>query len=706
MSLLGWARGSLDLQRSKLGVHRQWLYVALICFLAISSPARAAEATPFACTPEMLDVQVLPPQESNTVNQLHTLIIEIQNRSQSTCQLQGPTVNLLPESGADPFTNSFFSDQEFTPTERQFQQNHSQLAPRETAHVLIVWASRDSLVFPGCVNRDRLSFSPGPATAPLLTIEHLWMHLCDRAYISHYRAGRYVGEPVPAEWLKRLEAQPADFALLPFSAPPHSQAPPLSVETRSDREMLNDYVELFLNLPRQDHDCPFLIVRKREPDGLTRVYINHCKILSAEDRAKLHLQDSPWTTRLNLPAFGLRPEKTGTVEFEVVSSLLENGQPVYARAKTSLVIRDPQFPRLPAIDTPFPDCLAAQLQATRLPTLPGGKRHDAHVYDVTNFSTQPCRLGGVPTINFSHPQGQSSSAIPSPCPNCADPLFQPRPSGWIDLHPQSSAHFIVGASRFPTDSGPWRQICSIVDTIELKLSGENQSLTLPFGVGTCAQVNISAWREGKYDGDPLNLLFAKSETIAHQTELPKQCAAADFTKLGRPVIIEQGKEMAFGLSVLPATILSGEPVPLHLWIDNPTDREASVMTCSTLDFFWAEGFDVYDAYGHRLLKKNELKNLQTPGLPSNQVPNKDCRGGWGCGRNFAIPIPPRTCANGNAYQLPYDFNRNLADYYDLSPGVYYIVPAAPFDQLGCRVTVPWLDPANLRDKLRVTIEQN
>jgi hypothetical protein len=346
MSMLGRAMGSPELHRSKPGLHLPWFCITLICFLAMSTPGRAAAAAPF-CTAEMLDVQVLPPQESNTVNQLHTLVIEIQNRSKSACQLQGLAVSLLPESGADPFTNSFFSDQEFTPSERQFQQNHSQLAPGETSHVLIAWDSRDSLVFPGCINRDHLAFCLGPAQLPLITIEHLWMHVCDRAYISHYRAGPYVGEPIPAEWLKRLEAQPADFAPPSFAESRHSRASPLTVETRSNREMLHDYVELFLNLPRQDHDCPFLVVRKREANGLTRVYIDHCKILSAEDHTRLHLQDHPWITRLNLPAFGLPPEKTGTVEYEVLSSLLENGRPVYARAKTSLVIRDPQFPRLP-----------------------------------------------------------------------------------------------------------------------------------------------------------------------------------------------------------------------------------------------------------------------------------------------------------------------------------------------------------------------
>jgi hypothetical protein len=75
--------------------------------------------------------------------------------------------------------------------------------------------------------------------------------------------------------------------------------------------MLHDYVELFLELPRHDQDCPFLVARKREPSGLRKAYINHCKIMSAEESQAQQLRDYPWTSRLNLPALGLQPENSG-----------------------------------------------------------------------------------------------------------------------------------------------------------------------------------------------------------------------------------------------------------------------------------------------------------------------------------------------------------------------------------------------------------
>ena len=120
---------------------------------------------------------------------------------------------------------------------------------------------------------------------------------------------------------------------------------------------------------------------------------------------------------------------------------------------------------------------------------------------------------------------------------------------------------------------------------------------------------------------------------------------------------------------------------------------------------------MYDAYGHRLLKKNEIKRREKEGSPAKPVPDlleprdKDCLVGLICARNFAIPIPAHTCTNTSAYDLSYDFNRNLADSYDLSPGVYYIVPTASFDQNLYRKTVPTLESA-LRGKLKITVEQN
>ncbi len=681
---------------------RPLLRITLILFFAVLA-ANAAPVPP--CEPQMLDVQVLPPLEPNTARRLHILVIELENRNASPCQLRGPQVQLLPESGADPFTNSFFINQERTPAEREFEQEHSVLGGGGSAHFLVAWNSHDPFES-GCLNRDALSFYLEPNSPPVLAVEHLWAHVCDRAFISHYRVGRYVGEPIAREYLQRLDAQPGDFVPASLAEPSLQDKSSVVLETRSDREMLHDFVELFLELPIRADDCPFVVLRKREANGLSKAYINHCADVDLQETPRADLGHSQSNSILNLPALGLAPENIGTVEYTVFSRVPPDGKSIYAQAKTSIRVRDPQLPKLPPIDSPAPECEITQLSAVKLPTIAGGKWRDALIYNVTNISQKTCRLGGVPHLTFSHPVNKSYSAIPTPCPNCANPLFQPRPIGWIDLEPQGFAHFIVGASRFPQDSGPWRQICDVVENIDLKLPGDPQSISLPFGVGTCAQIDISAWRPGEYDGDPQNIHLAEPTSNLSTREVPTQCARKELSELGRPVMMRQDDRVAYGLSVAPSNIRFGNPIPLHLWINNQSDKEISVMTCMNLDFFWSEGFDVYDAYGHRLLKKNEIKHLGKVATSLSETQGKDCLATWMCGRNFPIQIPANTCANETMFQLPHDFSRDLSESYDLSPGLYYIVAADRFDQNLCRRTIPRLTPAALRGTLRFTVEQD
>ena len=120
-----------------------------------------------------------------------------------------------------------------------------------------------------------------------------------------------------------------------------------------------------------------------------------------------------------------------------------------------------------------------------------------------------------------------------------------------------------------------------------------------------------------------------------------------------------------------------------------------------------EAFDLYDAYGHRLAKKSEQENGKQKTTSPDGGPYRACLGTWVCSRNFPIPIPAHTCTNGSAYQLPYDFNRDLLASYDLPPGTYYVVPrTSRMDESFCREIVPRLDPTLLRDKLRIIIESD
>jgi len=673
-----------------------------VLFVALGGPGRAWAGPWAACTAEMLDVRVLPPMGLENTNELHRLAIEFRNRSGVECQMQDTFVQLLPQEGADGFTGGSSYDEPLGAAEEEFRKREYELRPGETAHILVVWRSRAYALYPECVNRDSLAVSLRYDQPAFVKVEHLWMKVCDRAYVSRMRLGPYLGEGIPEAWLKRFEAKATDFGPLPMAQPPTPDDPLISVEPQGEREMLGDYFELFLELPQRDVDCPFVVLEKREADGQTKVYINHCE----EDReGKGKLQDAKWMARLMAPQIGLQPERMGRVEYEVFSRIREGDGFAYAEATTSVMVRDPNLPGLPAIAAGLPECEAGQLKGEKVAALKGGKFHDALAYQVMNMSSGACRVGGVPRLDFWFPPERSHSATPSACPNCEDELFKPRPSEWIDLTAGESAHFLVGATRYNTEKGPWRQICDVVEKVVLTLR-EGQTLTLPFGVGTCARLTISAWREGKYDGDAMNVGYEKSVAERGEEALSRQCATEDFSKLGRPMMLEPWGDLQFGLSVAEERIPLGQPAMLHLWIDNTSDKEASVMTCMTLDIFWAEGFDLYDAYGHRVLKKKQWEPREKPG-GVEENPGQLCLGGWACGRNFPIRIPAHTCMNGAAEPGGYDFNRNLLMYYDLPPGKYYVVPrTSKTDTNNCREVAPKLDRATLRDKLAISIEQN
>jgi hypothetical protein len=50
--------------------------------------------------------------------------------------------------------------------------------------------------------------------------------------------------------------------------------------------------------------------------------------------------------------------------------------------------------------------------------------------------------------------------------------------------------------------------------------------------------------------------------------------------------------LQYGLSSRPG--LLHDNIPLAIWVSNPTDEAASVMTCEDLEYFFVDGFDLLD----------------------------------------------------------------------------------------------------------------
>src|SRR5579859_4697640 len=451
------------------------LAVALLFFAGFAPSCFAAGSSQAPCTQQMLDIRVLPPMESDSGDGMHSLAIEFENRGKQSCQLQPVLISLDPMGGADSLTNAFFSDRQSSPGELEFQKNQNELNRGDVAHILIAWKSKSSLMVPGCANRDGLTltlgtYSPAKDSPPPLKIEHLWMHFCDRVYVSNFRSGHYAGEPVTDDWLKRFQASASDFAAPIFGSAQPKHERPVALITHPYRHMLTDFFPLYLDLPRINYDCPYVILRKRESDGSTKVYVDNCTATHATEGTPHGNQTYPWGADTRQYTIGMNPEKLGAVEYEAITHVLEDDNPVYATAHLTVTMHDPIPPGLPSIDSFLPECQSSQLTVSRLTVLRGGKFHDAHVYEATNSSKEGCRIGGVPQISVPHPVGISYTADHIPCPNCSDSLFLPRPNGWIDLPSAETAHFLVGASRYGPETGRWQHPCDSVEELRLSLA--------------------------------------------------------------------------------------------------------------------------------------------------------------------------------------------------------------------------------------------
>lgn len=146
--------------------------------------------------------------------------------------------------------------------------------------------------------------------------------------------------------------------------------------------------------------------------------------------------------------------------------------------------------------------------------------------------------------------------------------------------------------------------------------------------------------------------------------LPADCRQQTASFYGMPVFTHADTKAQLGLSIEHTSFLQGQKVTLHIWVNNPGQAVAYVMTCEDLDYFKTRGFDLYDRHGHLLLTRQDQKAEQqcneNPKLANFQYSL------FVCLRNFAIPVAAHTCMTGDDY----DFTLDLSSRYDLSPQHY------------------------------------
>jgi len=163
----------------------------------------------------------------------------------------------------------------------------------------------------------------------------------------------------------------------------------------------------------------------------------------------------------------------------------------------------------------------------------------------------------------------------------------------------------------------------------------------------------------------------------------EHCADGASTDAGQPVLFSHWGDLSLSVSTRPAPY--GEPIPLLLWFENPTDTTIGVWQCTGIANFLYGGFDIFDSAGHRILSRDD-HHLKDAGVDSDGF-----RFSPMCSGQTPIPIPAHSCIHGtfpsilkDAWSSPENLLRaDLSRVYDLPPGRYYMVERTrtptPFD---------------------------
>lgn len=697
-------------------MNQRWQLLALCVVVAIliATPLCGAEDHPSWCGAENLDVRVLPPFQSKTSPRAHLLVITFKNRSQAACSASLSQVKLLPEPVNRTWNSIWmYSYAEDSEAARQFQARQRTLSPDEEAHVLVAWSSSPALsTLYDCTSYDTLIVDNVP-----LRVHGLHMQACGEVFVSLSRLGSFVpGELIPPRWMQRLNLSPQDFIpqspLQPQAV--SASAPLVALRSLYDVQFVPGYFELMLKTSHLSaQDCPFNMLRKRESSGATAIYLAQCDDSPAAPlvNASQTLRAPGKEIRIELRTLELLPEKPGKVEYEVTSRVPGQDPPAWVSAATPPIsVRDPEAPQLPVIATSVNTCTAKQLQLTGEPIRlgkhwaearnyagQGEEWHDAMGYEFTNASTETCLIGGAPELRYLNPPGESGFIKPDVCRNCPTSLYQPRESRWIELKPNDSAHFFLARTVF--DQNYW-WYCTIIARLELALSGHD-TIPLPLNAGSCGQVRVSAWREGRYDNDPMNLKYreVQLETSVKPgaEQLARDCAGKGFGNPSRSIEFPAYQGVLRGFSIEPAVFAFGAPIPVRFWFDNSTGESVD-------DYIFGdppeESLNVYDSLGRRVLSWAEVRKRNIP----RPAASPDTTGFALRRRNSdqdiprsgnAIIIPPYTCFGGDAASA-----RNLADAYTLPPGRYVVLsPSIPASDRSDRISTE-----ELTHGLMITVE--
>lgn len=647
------------------------------------------------CSPAMLDFSALPTPPSFSYGG-HLFVLELQNISPAACSLQSPQVALVPTSDTNnqPFYAAWRTGDPGYKTE-----SHPQvLEPGAWAHLLFAWTSRAGPEL-SCdlYSGVHLGFSYQwqQRTEPEIEIRHLWIRACGPFAVTGYRLGKYSrASPVPQSWLGWYGpgGLPGFTVPSPTTSTEIATASPLlSLSAQAKRTMLGDRLfSLKLNFPRTAAEgCAFSQLRKRESDGTTVISLQQCDDGALDKNvgpSAVPWYHEPGVMGLAMGNLDFTPKHVGPLEYDITAPVGrgagQNATVQYARTRVDLVVRDPALPRQAIILDPLPACTASQLRIASLSPIISMSLKTLRAYDATNISPQACSLAGVPAMRGLDDKGDYQPFLPLACPNCENELFIPRPNGRIDLNQGETAHLLVGTTGRETG------YCISTPKLQLRLDRDASltepgntrplpeeialSATVPLEAPDCVSIDVSAWRQGPYDGDPLNLRQAKpaqASEPAPMTPTPSECNKPELLAHGQPHRIEGTHDPDYELSMEQHEFVRDEPIPLYLWTNNSSDHPIGLGSCTQPAYLKAGGVVLYDAYGHRILNKRQIaSDKQCKADPSGYYDPLVCT------LNVSFSLPPHTCINSRI---------DLTKDYELPPGEYTISTRDPGDTVSC-----------------------
>ena len=124
--------------------------------------------------------------------------------------------------------------------------------------------------------------------------------------------------------------------------------------------------------------------------------------------------------------------------------------------------------------------------------------------------------------------------------------------------------------------------------------------------------------------------------------------------------------LALGISLTRQEFKAGEPIVMHIWVDNAGNASSEIFTCSDLDKFKANGFGLFGDDEHKLLSHSESRTQSECKVDPGHVRIVQAP----CKRDMVLEIPAHTCVNGDGY----DYTTILTESYDLPVGEYTIRP--------------------------------